>query len=209
MEGRRAVRRGSVRLIAILALAALLAVAVGAVRFTDAAANTVSVERYNVVFEGSVTTSGFSVDGGRDAALALVTSAGGTIVHDLTKQIGVVTAVSANPAFASTVAANANVDVVAEDFVWKAFPSLGESVAAGDVTLQHEGDPLPGGGPEPSADPLEPQQWSMEQIRTEQAHAVQAGSPLVEVGILDTGIDGEHLDFVDPDGAMYPGSRVP
>jgi subtilisin family serine protease len=193
----------------VITLAATLSVALGAVQQTDAAkASTVDVNRYNVVFTGTATTSGFSIDGGRTAALALVTSAGGTIVHDLTRQIGVVTATSSNPAFARAVAASSAVDVVAEDFVWKAFPSLSEAVAGGDLTLQHEGDPLPGGGPEPSADPLEPFQWSMRQIRTEQAHGVQAGSPLVEVGILDTGIDGNHLDFVDPDGAEYVGSRL-
>jgi lantibiotic leader peptide-processing serine protease len=209
MEGRRAVRRGSVRLIAIFGLAALLAVAVGAVRFTDAAANTVSVKRYNVVFEGSATTSGFSVAGGRDAALALVTSAGGTVVHDLTKQIGVVTAVSANPAFASVVGANANVDVVGEDFTWKAFPTVEEALSTGDLTVvRPEG--VPGGGPEPSNDALENQQWALKLICVKPdtrpgcgpagSESVQAGSRLVEVGVLDTGIDSAHPDFTDDDG---------
>jgi subtilisin family serine protease len=202
MEGRRAVRRGSVRVIAILGLAAILAVAVGAVRFTDAAANTVSVKRYNVVFEGSTTTNGFSIDGGRDAALALIRSAGGTVLNDLTKQIGVVTAVSANPAFASLVGANTNVDVVGEDFKWKAFPSFEEAVMSGELTLVDEPEPCsvqtqpcPPGGPEETQDPLEELQWSMEQIRTPQAHAIQSGSRAVQVGILDSGIDGQHLDF--------------
>ncbi len=40
----------------------------------------------------------------------------------------------------------------------------------------------------------------MQQIRTEQAHQVQAGSLRVDVGILDSGIDGRHQDFLGPDG---------
>jgi subtilisin family serine protease len=35
----------------------------------------------------------------------------------------------------------------------------------------------------------------MQQIRTEQAHAKQAGRPEVQVGVLDSGIDGRHVDF--------------
>jgi subtilisin family serine protease len=52
-----------------------------------------------------------------------------------------------------------------------------------------------GDAPDPSADPLESQQWDMQQIRTEQAHEKQAGIPAVDVGVLDSGIDGRHPDF--------------
>ena len=184
------------------------AIAVGAVGTSPAAAAT-EVKRYNVVFAGTATTDGFAVTGGRAAALALVRSAGGTVLFDHSKEIGVVTALSANSSFDDTLRTSTVVTEVAEDFAWKAFPNYSGSVASGELTVRHDGDPLPGGGAEPSADPLEPLQWSMRQIRTDQAHAIQAGSPLVEVGILDSGIDGAHLDFVDPDGATYLGSRVP
>jgi len=180
--------------VAALVLAVSLAVSIGAVRLSDASAETVSVKRYNVVFEGTATTSGFTVEGGRDAALALVTSAGGTIVADLTRQIGVVTALSTNPSFASTVGAATNVDVAGEDFVWKAMPTMDEALMSGELTVVGA-EAVPGGGPQPSADVLEPMQWSMQQIQTEEAHAIQAGSPLVQVGILDSGIDATHTDL--------------
>ncbi|MDQ3453820.1 MAG: S8 family serine peptidase, partial [Actinomycetota bacterium] len=42
----------------------------------------------------------------------------------------------------------------------------------------------------------------MQQIRTEQAHAVQAGARAVDVGILDSGTDGQHPDFaIDGQGS--------
>jgi hypothetical protein len=153
--------------------------------------------RYTVVLAGTAVEGGFALEGTREGALALVASAGGTVTMDLSKQIGVLAAVSTNPAFAETLRASANVEEVGEEFVWKALPSYDEALASGALTLSHDGDPLPGGGPQaPHADPLEPAQWNMELIRAPQAHATQAGSSLVEVGILDTGIDGAHHDFV-------------
>ena len=118
-----------------------------------------------------------------DVAQRLVTAAGGTVVTDLTRQIGVVTATSAVPGFDATLRASGLVVDAAESLRFQGIP---------------EG--APGGGPEPSADLLEGQQWDMQQIRTEQAHAIQAGSPAVDVGILDSGIDGRHADFRDEDG---------
>ena len=38
----------------------------------------------------------------------------------------------------------------------------------------------------------------MLQIQAPDAHKIQAGSRAVDVGILDTEIDGGHLDFRDP-----------
>jgi subtilisin family serine protease len=154
------------------------------------------VTRYNVVFAGSAGANGFSIVGGRQAALDLVRSAGGTIVYDLSRQIGVVTAQSTNAQFAEQLRESSAVAVVGEDFKWKAFPSYEEATASGQLVAQsHPDEPLPGGGPEQTEDPLEPMQWSMQQIRAPEAHNQQAGSRLVEVGILDSGIDGRHPDF--------------
>ncbi|HXF97185.1 MAG TPA: S8 family serine peptidase [Gaiellaceae bacterium] len=130
------------------------------------------------VLTGYAVTCDYAV--ARQYAVSLVEGAGGKVVSDLFAQIGVLVVDSANALFADVMRAYAVVQEVGQDY------------AAGSV---------PGGGPEPSADPLEAAQWSMRTIQAPEAHAVEAGSRLVEVGILDTGIDGGHLDFREADGS--------
>ena len=177
---------------------------------TPAAADT-GVTRYTVVLAGTATEDGFDVAGTREAALDLIAAAGGTVTLDLSRQIGVLGVESSNALFLDVVRASALVEDAAEEHVWKAMPSYEEALASGQLALQEEPprcppeatepEQCPPGGPEPHVDPLEPLQWSMEQIRAPQAHATQAGSRAVQVGILDTGIDGAHGDFVlDEDG---------
>src|SRR3712207_990457 len=162
-----------------------------------------------VVLNGTATDTGFALAGTREAALALVATAGGKVAVDLSKQIGVLVVDSPNALFDETLRSSPLVAEAAEELKRKAFKRRDEANADATVTFSDPGDGLPSEGPEPSADPVEPVQWDMQQIRTEEARAIEAGSALVEVGILDTGIDGEHLDFVDPDGAQYVGSRLP
>jgi subtilisin family serine protease len=47
----------------------------------------------------------------------------------------------------------------------------------------------------PTPDPLEGQQWDMQQIKADQAHAITDGSRDVLVGVLDSGIDATHPDL--------------
>ena len=185
---------------------AVAALAVAALALTGATAGSGSVggaqlTRYTVVLAGTATQDGFALAGTREAALALVTAAGGTVTNDLSKQIGVLGVESANPLLLNVLNASPLVEVAAEEFVWKAFPSYREAIDSGQLTVV-EGGPqaVPGGGPDPQSDPLEALQWNMKMIQAPQAHAIQAGSRLVQVGILDTGIDGAHADFIDVDG---------
>ena len=165
-------RTGLSLLAAALLSAGLAAPASGAVAAPAAPTATAEATSYLVVLEPGVPSA---------AARQLVAQAGGTIVSDLSRQIGVVTATSAVPGFDAALRASRLVET-----------------AGRDVRMQNQA--VPGGGPQRSSDPLEPQQWDMQQIRTEQAHAVQAGSWRVDVGILDSGIDGRHNDFIGAGG---------
>jgi subtilisin family serine protease len=147
-------------------------------------------QRYVVVLDGTTAADGsFRPTLSGAGVTALVGGAGGTVASDLADQIGVVVVEAADPAFADVLRASGAVDEVGSDWRWQGLPD-----ADGVTTV--DGSRVPGSGPEETADPLEPLQWDMQQIRTEQAHAVQSGGRSVDVGILDSGIDGQHPDFV-------------
>ena len=130
-------------------------------------------DRYLITLSGNQTGSAFDASGPASAVKTLVASAGGAIVGDMSRQIGVLVAKSTNPSFAAVVGVSPLIDSVGNDFAVKMYADA----------------------PEPSADPFEALQWDMQQIRTEQAHRTQAGIPAVDVGVLDSGIDGRHPDF--------------
>ena len=118
---------------------------------------------------------------------AAVAAAGGTVANDLSRQIGVLVVESSSAGFATALSSSALVETVGQDKKFKG---------------------LPDGGPEQTADPVEPLQWDMQQIRAPQAHNFQAGSRAVDVGILDSGIDGRHPDFlVDGKGSNVDCAR--
>jgi subtilisin family serine protease len=118
-----------------------------------------------------------------DYAVYAVNAAGGSVASDLLQQTGVLVVESANPAFATVMSAYGGVQEVGEDLAWQAFPATSNA-----------------GGPDPSSDTLESQQWSMQQIRAPQAHTIQAGWSAVDVGVLDSGLDARHADFIGKDG---------
>ncbi len=154
-------------LLSALLFAGMTVPATGAAAAPSAPAATGESATYLVVLEEGVSGA---------AAEQLVAAAGGTVVSDMVEQIGVMTVTSGVPRFDATLRASALVLDAAEN---------------------HRFRGVPGGGPDPSSDPLEALQWDMQQIRTERAHGIEAGSPKVDVGILDSGVDGRHVDFVD------------
>jgi lantibiotic leader peptide-processing serine protease len=137
-------------------------------------------------------------DTGTSSAVArqLIATAGGTVTNDLTSQIGVVTASSAVPGFDAVLRASGLVVDAAPDLRFLGLPATQAGPAS-----------VPGGDPDPSSDVFEGLQWDMQQIHTEEAHAIQAGSRAVDVGILDSGIDGRHLDFVGDGGSNVDCTR--
>jgi subtilisin family serine protease len=155
----------------------------------NATASTGSAERYLVVFSGSYALDGSYALGGNyalnhDYALSLVKAAGGTVTNDLSKQIGVMVVESANTAFYALMSGYALVEEVGRDYVWQGIPTYALDRPEGDA-------------PDPTIDPGEAAQWDMQMIRTQQAHAKQAGRRAVQVGVLDSGIDGRHVEFTD------------
>jgi hypothetical protein len=177
----------------------------------QAGAATGDAKRYIVVFAATQAEDGTFALGGSlaanyQAAVSLVESAGGTIVNDLSRQIATMIVDSANPAFAEVLRSSPLVEEVGADFKWKAFSSVEELRASGAAPFSHPGSG--GGGPEQTTDTLKGMQWSMMQIQAPDAHAVQAGWRAVDVGILDSGIDGAHLDFRDDPTDPASGSNV-
>jgi subtilisin family serine protease len=157
----------------IAALAALALAGLAAV--VPSASSSAGSERYLVVLAGVQGDEGFTSTGTAAAVNAAVAAAGGTVANDLSKQIGVLVVESAAANFAAALSASSLVQTIGEDKRFKG---------------------LPDGGPEQTADPLESPQWDMQQIRAPHAHNFQAGSRAVDVGILDSGIDGHHPDFI-------------
>ena len=127
----------------------------------------------------------------RDYALSIIDAAGGVVMADLSRQIGVMIVSSKNAVFAETLSGYALVQEVGEDFASKQFPSLAEAIASGKLTVVS----APAVPSATGLDPLEDQQWGMSMIRTRDAQQIQSGRSTVRIGVVDTGIDGNHVDF--------------
>jgi subtilisin family serine protease len=155
--------------------------------------------RYLVALEGTQGDSGFTAAGSAAALDSLLAGAGATVTADLSRQIGVLVVTSSSPTVVQTLAASPLVDEVGPDWRWRGLPDA----AAATPMKQPEND-----APEQTADPLEALQWDMDQINAPEAHDTQAGLRAVDVGILDSGIDGRHPDFlVDGAGSNVDCSR--
>ena len=190
---RRALRRASLLFTTSALIAGLIAGPPGAQAAQGAS------QRYIVVFGGTYALDGSYALGGDYAlnhayALSIVEAAGGSVVSDLSRQIGVMVVDSTSSQFYALMSGYALVDGIATDYAFQGTPTAAEMAAAPQA-----GSGKGGGGPEETTDPLEFRQWDMTMIRTAEAHAVEAGWRKVDVGVLDTGIDALHLDF-DDDG---------
>jgi subtilisin family serine protease len=152
--------------------AVVLAGLAGAVPSSSSSA--AGTQGYLVVLAGTQGTDRFAATGTSAAISAVVTAAGGTVANNLANQIGVLYVQSSSATFASALSASSLVESVGADFSWRGITAT---------------------APEPVDDLGEAVQWDMQQIRTDEAHAIQGGIPAVDVGVLDSGIDGQHHEF--------------
>ncbi len=150
-------------------------------------------QSYLVVLRDSQpTTAGYQLsETDRQAALAQIAQAGGTVVDDMSREIGVLVVRSPLATFAASVSTSTLVASVGQDAAFQGIPSGATSLDTVSSAPSSSND-----SPQPHADPLEPLQWNTALIRAPQANAErQAGKRAVEVGVLDSGIQGSHVDF--------------
>ncbi|MFG3707208.1 S8 family serine peptidase [Micromonospora sp. NPDC047670] len=123
-----------------------------------------------------------------DKAAARVAAANGTVVASY-DQIGVLVVRSTNPDFVRDVA-GAGVESAAST------AGLGTALDEGE-TLEVSAAAAANATADPTKEPMFGQQWDMPMIDVPQAHAVNAGSAGVVVGVLDSGISSSHPDLKD------------
>jgi subtilisin family serine protease len=179
------------RLLALLLVGLALGLASSASGSVAGNDYAVQAQRYVIALKGDYAVNeGYAVGSSyavyavaHDYAVYAVQAAGGTVTNDLSRQIGVLVAESANANFATLLQQYAVLDGYA----------VIQSVSTDKATKQKA--PPPSNTPTP--DPLEAQQWGMSMIRADKAHARTLGSRSVDVGILDSGVDPTHVDFSD------------
>jgi subtilisin family serine protease len=135
-----------------------------------------------------------------------VRASGGVVVQSW-PQIGVVVAHSTNGSFRADVAAKGGAFVESVGATRSVAVSEGTPTALGrnwtgasdyqqGAKKAWNGDIEAETTPADATDPREAEQWDMQMIKADQAHAITDGSRNVLVGVLDSGIDSDHPDLV-------------
>ena len=142
---------------------------------------------YTVIAEDEVGTA---------AAAAAITRAGGAIVSR-NDDVGMFS-VQATSAFAQAAIAAPELIGAATD---RAIGQVPDAAVKRDAVEQEGARTAAGGNGKlvaaaaAGAEPLDSLQWNMAMVRANDAHAKQAGSRSVTVGIIDSGIDASHPDL--------------
>jgi len=135
-------------------------------------------------------------------ALADRIAATGAEVTSVNTGIGMVAVSSSDRGFRARAAAISGVDGVAAD------RSIGYAPTRRPQTVERENLAAAKAGKAPRAtkpaakqpaatktDPLDSLLWGMQMINADEAHAITLGSKQVRVGIMDTGVQGDHPDL--------------
>ena len=180
-------------LLALATLAVLVAALPGSV--TPATTARQGSSQYVVLYKVGATKA---------AAHAAIKAAGGTILRENTR-VGLATVRSSNARFIAAAMSKAAIKGVAKSRrigqVPKVFRNNGKidkfAFEKGDFSGESAGQATTLGPAAIGAEPLAGLQWDMEMINatSDTSHSVQPGKHGVMVGIIDTGIDGSHLDI--------------
>jgi lantibiotic leader peptide-processing serine protease len=151
-------------------------------------ASAATADEYVVLYKQGTSTA---------AARQAVRDAGGTIVSENT-DVGVATVSSNDPSFVKKADGEGALDGAAANQVIGHVPGAGRKPSWRDV--ESEKGNFHGNGPRPkpvTGDPLSGLQWDMQLIGATPtgSYAHDQGSHAVRVGIMDTGVDGNHPDI--------------
>jgi len=140
------------------------------------------------------------VDSGADArAVAAALRKDGATVTSVNTDIGLISVRSTSAKFLTTARSLAGVKGAATDGVVGRTPDA--APVADKVLKEHQASTnrssASGHGAKkaPKADPLDSLLWGMDMINAPQAHAITLGNKKVKVGVMDTGVDGNHPDL--------------
>jgi lantibiotic leader peptide-processing serine protease len=139
----------------------------------------------------------YKQDAGAAAARQAIRDAGGTIVSENT-DVGVATVSSSDPSFVAKADGEAALEGAAANRVIGHVPGASNKPSWRDV--ESDKGNFHGHGPRPkpvSGDPLGALQWDMQLIGATPtgSYAHDQGNRGVRVGIMDTGVDGDHPDI--------------
>jgi len=162
-----------------IVLAVLLVLSTLSLSVAGAATNQAGeAQTYIVLYSQSAVPSG---------AASSIANAGGTLLYSY-NQIGVAIASSSNASFKANLLADKRIEGISsttgfgvqlnDEFEVVDAAALGQSTAQATW-----------------GDPMSNRQWDMRQINVPEAHEVNAGSPSVVVGDIDTGLDWAHPDL--------------
>ena len=182
-------RRG--RVIAALSATALVAAAITATTATSSAQPSTAAGADNTSYL-VLTKKGADVD----AVAASLTKQGAT-VRGINRQIGLITVSTKKTNFRTSGRAVSGVSGVAAD------RSIGKAPDRKVVKIERENLVTRGAKGQasakkpkgPKADPLDGNLWGMRMIKADQAHKISLGDKRVTVGVMDTGVQGDHPDI--------------